>query len=134
MEKVSPFKYVDSILKGPKIDQTDDYNPFMVNRGLSFYQDTILWANEMNRLFHLDKDMQYEFLNSVVSKKKRPFAKWVGKDKSDPDIEMIMSYYGLNRQRAIEAMMLLNKDEIEMIRERTYEGGRQCYMKPKAGP
>ena len=37
------------------------YAPFLVNRSLSYYQDTVMFANEMNRHAQLDNRLQYDF-------------------------------------------------------------------------
>ena len=47
-----------------KEDLSEDiksYPPFIVNRCLSGHSDCVLFANEMNKTGHLDKDMQYSF-------------------------------------------------------------------------
>ena len=75
------FDYMTSITSS-KIDiMCDDidekaYNSFMVNRGLSYFYDTVLFANEMNKYSHLDSRLQYDFLRQIVRKKKR-FSKWL---------------------------------------------------------
>ena len=40
----------------------NDYPPYVINRCLSGFIDTIMYANEMNRYHNLDKDMQYHFI------------------------------------------------------------------------
>ena len=48
-----------------KEDLSEDiksYPPFIVNRCLSGHLDCVLFANEMNKNGHLDKDMQYSCL------------------------------------------------------------------------
>ena len=56
-----------------KRDLSEDiksYPPFIVNRCLSGHLDCVLFANEMNKNGHLDKDMQYSFyLNSLRKRK-----------------------------------------------------------------
>ena len=56
---MNPFEYLKSINESKKDIMIDDlaekeYNSFIVNRGLSYFKDTILYANEMNRYHHLD--------------------------------------------------------------------------------
>ena len=38
------------------------YSSFIVNRGLSFFMDTIFQVNEMNRNHHLDSRLQFDYL------------------------------------------------------------------------
>jgi hypothetical protein len=123
-EKLSPFDYIKTILNtGEQLDPSG-YNPFMVNRGLSFYRDTVFYANEMNRYHGLDYDMQYKFLNGVVKKHKRPYAKWEKADKKDEVILAVCEAFKVNRQRALEIIRTLNNDNLEQIKESLYKGGR----------
>ena len=55
---MNPFEYVNAINHTKQNVMVDDmaekaYNPFMVNRTLSYFSDTILMANEMNLNHHL---------------------------------------------------------------------------------
>lgn len=95
------------------------YPPFMVNRGLSYFIDTIMLANEMNTRFDMSKKMQYDFLYHSVRKKKR-FSKWFKKAKDNEDIELIKEAYGFNRQRAEEVYDLI---DIEELRKYMDKGG-----------
>ena len=50
---MNPFEYVNSINYTKKDIMIDDiaekaYNPFMINRSLSYFNDTVAMANEMN--------------------------------------------------------------------------------------
>ena len=65
--KISPFKNT--------LDYKD-YNPFIVNRALSYHNDCIPYVAELNRLNHLDNDMQYQYLLNSIRSMKRPFRKW----------------------------------------------------------
>lgn len=72
---------VPSILQSKKNvfeDDPDhkDYNPFIVNRALSFHSDCIPYVEEMNRLHFLDKDMQYQYLIHSIRPMKRKFPPW----------------------------------------------------------
>ena len=65
------FDYLNSINDTKKDIMVDDlaekdYNAFMVNRGLSYYNDTVIYANEMNRHAHIDSRMQYDFLKQII--------------------------------------------------------------------
>ena len=91
------FDYLNSINYSKKDIMVDDiaedeYNPFMVNRGLSYFQDTVLYANEMNRYHHLDNRLQFDFLINIVRKRKR-FSKWT--KSTNPDtLNVVKEYYG----------------------------------------
>ena len=69
MEKnMSPFELIKSISSTKKdiLENEKDYNAFMVNRGLSYFPDTVLYANEMNKFHHLGGRLQYSFLINTI--------------------------------------------------------------------
>ena len=128
MEVKSPFDYVKSINGSSKesimIDDEDrkQYIPFVINRTLSYHQDTILFVNEMNINHIAPVDMQYDFLRLLIRPAKR-FAKWEKPIPDSDDIELLMKEYSCNRTKAQEALSILTKGEIERIRDRQYCGG-----------
>lgn len=124
---MNPFEYVNSINYTKKDIMEDDvaekaYNPFMVNRSLSYFQDTILAANEMNRLHATDNKLQYHFFLSLVRKRKR-FSKWVKPDEI-ADIEVVKEYYGYSQEKARQVLPLLNGEQLAALREKVNRGGR----------
>ena len=124
MAATSPFDWLNSINFKTSMDPMlmNEYNPFMVNRGLSYFSDTVMWANEMNQRHQLDKDLQYTFLLNTVSKKKR-FSKW-GKQSQDDNLDLIGEWYKVNRRRAQEISLILSEAQLTTIREKMYKGGK----------
>ena len=123
----NPFDYLNAILQNKKqliVDELTekDYSPFMVNRGLSYYKDCIMYANEMNRSHFLDKKLQNDFLLNTVRSQKRPFAKWVKSAKSE-DLTCIKQVFGFSDSKASEAARLLTKEQIQQLKEQTDIGG-----------
>lgn len=123
----NPFDYVNQIMQGKKdliVDaQTEkDYNPFIINRALSYHFDCILYANEMNQRHFLDKKMQNSFLINTVRSRKRPFAKWVKSEKSE-DLECIKNHFGYSDLKAKDALRLLSDEQIQKLKEQTETGG-----------
>ena len=107
----NPFDYANSILQNKKnliIDELTEkeYQPFLINRTLSYHKDCVLYANEMNRRHLADKKLQYDFFLNTIRSQKRPFAKWIKPEKSD-DLECIKQVFGLSDQKAREALRLL---------------------------
>ena len=81
---MNPFDFVTDINLGKKdiITNSDNpelaertYNPYLTNKSLSYFQDTVHYANEMNMHSDLNHKMQYSFLLNIVRKRKR-FSKW----------------------------------------------------------
>ncbi len=123
----NPFDYVNSILQNKKnliVDELTEkeYQPFLVNRTLSYHKDCILYANEMNRRHLTDKKLQYDFFLNTIRSQKRPFAKWVKAEKSE-DLECIKQVFGLSDQKAREAKRLLSNEQIQQLKEQTDTGG-----------
>lgn len=126
---MSPFDFLNSInsTKINLVDQDEDninlYNSFLINRSLSYFPDTVLISNEMNRLHHLDDKMQYDFLINIVRKKKR-FSKW---DKPDEraNMECIKEYFGYSEPKAKQVIGLLTESQIKTITNKVSRGGRE---------
>ena len=98
------------------------YKPFLANKSLSYHQDAILYANELNRRPHLDNKLQYEFLLNTLRKRKR-FAKWK-KQTSDATVDMIMEYFSYSRSKAEEAIRALTDEQIRSIEASLDRGGK----------
>lgn len=125
----NPFDYVNSItytkenLIKDSIIMEKEYNPYIVNKALSYYPDTIFISNMMNSNNFLDKKLQYEYLLNIVPKKKR-FSKWEKKNKENQEkIDIIKKYYNYNNKNAILAMSMLTNEQINIIKQKMSEGG-----------
>lgn len=124
----SPFDYANSINLTKQDLMVDDvtekaYNGYMVNRSLSYFNDTVLAANEMNRYHHLDKKLQYHFLINIIRKRKR-FSKW-DKPELVSDVEVVKEYYGYSNEKAKQVLPLLSSNQIMNLREKVQKGGRR---------
>ena len=100
-----------------------DYIPFVVNRALSYFPDTIFYANEMNSRSAIPKRYQFEFLKESVPKRRR-FSKWAKKDAKTDDLALIQKAYKYSMKRASEALSMLSEEQIESIRLQMDEGGK----------
>jgi purine-nucleoside phosphorylase len=125
---MNPFDFLNDINYGKQNIMVDDlaekdYNAFMVNRGLSYFHDTVLMANEMNLNAHLDNRLQFDFFINIVRKKKR-FSKW-NKPETVSDVEVVKEYYGYSNEKARQALTLLTIEQIKELRKRVYKGGRK---------
>ena len=126
---MNPFEFLNSINTTKKnlIDKDSDaessYNPFLVNRSLSYFPDTVFMSNEMNRLHHLDAKLQYDFLINIVRKKKR-FSKWDKPEERD-DIECVKRYFGYSENKAKQVVGLLSESQIKTIKTKVSVGGRE---------
>lgn len=92
-----------------------EYPPYMVNKALSYHNDCIFIANQMNLSHHLDKKVQYDFLMSVVRSTKRPFQKWATKGTLPKEVEAVARYYSLSAKKAYEAFEVMTTEEVDAI-------------------
>jgi hypothetical protein len=97
------------------------YDPFRTNRALSNYRDTIAAADEMNRNYHLSHKMQYDYLFHSVRKSKRWFKR--KKKEKDSDFLLVQSYYKYNNEKTKQALRVLTKEQIAIIRKEKEKGG-----------
>lgn len=125
---MSPFDYVNAITYTKQDIMHDDitenaYNAFVVNRSLSYFQDTAIAANVMNQYHNIDKKLQFHFLINIIRKRKR-FSKW-DKPEVVSDLEVVKEYYGYSNEKAKAALSLLSPDQIKELHRRMYKGGRK---------
>ena len=113
--------------KEPLMDEEDEmwekkYPPFIVNKCLMPFQDTILFVNEMNQYPQLDKKLQFDFyLNSLRSRNR--YTPWM-KAKKLNNLECVKEYYGYNNEKARVALDILNDEQISAIKQKLDKGGR----------
>jgi len=123
-QKINPFALINSI-SNSKIDILEDekdYNAFMVNRGLSYFPDTVVYANEMNKFHHLDSRLQFDFLINIVRKRNR-FSKW-NKSNEGENLKVVKEYYGYSNEKARDVLPLLSNEHLKTIRGRIFHGGK----------
>ena len=125
---MNPFEYLNAINYTKQNIMIDDlaekeYNSFMINRGLSYFNDTVLMANEMNQHAHLDNRLQFDFFINIVRKKKR-FSKW-NKPETLSDVEVVKEYYGYSNEKARQVLTLLTSENIDELKKKVYKGGRK---------
>ena len=125
---MNPFEYANAINYTKKNIMVDDiaekaYNPFMINRQLSYFPDTVLAANEMNRHHHVDNRLQFDFFINIIRKRKR-FSKWF-KPEQISDLETVKEYYGYSNEKARQVLTLLSTDQINELKTKVVKGGRK---------
>lgn len=119
--------YLYSINQSKKNIVKDDqeaekaYPPFIVNKCLSSFIDSILYANEMNKNTHLDKRLQYDFFINSLKPRKR-FTPWLRKETLE-EIELVKQYYGYSHNKALEAVRILTREDLNYIRKILNKGG-----------
>ena len=125
---MNPFEFVNAINYTKKNIMVDDliekaYAPYMVNRQLSYFPDTVLAANEMNRNHHIDNRLQFDFFINIIRKRKR-FSKWY-KPETISDLEVVKKYYGYSNEKAHQVLTLLSTEQINELKRKVMTGGRK---------
>lgn len=125
---MSPFEFVNAISDNKKNLFEDpqahkDYSSFLINKSLSYFPDTVLYVNEMNRRYDIDKDWQFFFLLNSIPKRKR-FSKWAKKEAEPKYLKEVMEYYGYSITKAKEALRVLTDEQLTMIEEKLNKGGK----------
>ena len=99
------------------------YSPFIINKCLAPFNDTIMLVNEVNQRHHLDTKLQYDFLLNTIRSKKR-YAPWVKADKLK-DLEYVKEYFGYSNAKAKAALQILDNEQITTIKNSLNKGGRK---------
>lgn len=137
---MNPFDYVNAINSSKKdlIRQSENptlaekqYSPFLINKSLSYFADTIMYANEMNRSHHMDSILQNDYyLNSIRSSKR--FSKWAKREENS-DVDCIQEYYKVGYIKALEISRILSREQINHIKIKIIKGGNHVQHKPVSG-
>lgn len=126
MTSISPFEFIKTINMTKDDIMVDDiaekdYNSFVINRSLSYFPDTVLAANAVNQHHHMDARLQYDFLRTIVRKRKR-FSKW-DKPTTHQNLKYIKEYYGYNDEKSLVALKVLTDEQVKVIKHRCRKGG-----------
>jgi hypothetical protein len=137
---VTPFDYLNAINQSKENLMVDtdndelaekDYKAFIVNRGLSYFSDTVFYANEMNCRHLLDNKPQFLYLLNTVRPRKR-FSKWF-KNEIVEDINVISEYFGYSYAKAKQVQNLITSDQLKIMRQKIEKGGLKSKEKKNGG-
>jgi hypothetical protein len=123
MSKISPFTYVRNINSKREYDfDLSGYSPFIINRCFAGFIDCIMFAEQMNQAHQLSPALQYDFYYYGIRKGSRfdPIPK-----PTEPEgLEVVMAYFDYSKQKALEVISLLTKQDLcDMIKSMD-KGGR----------
>lgn len=114
-------------------DNDKEYPAFQINRGMAQHMDTIMIAQEMNKMSGLPNFMQYNLYLGLVTKKKR-YGKWVKAVATPEDLQFIAEHYKISITKAEEYLALLTPEQLQEMKERKFTGGStKSVDKPKRG-
>lgn len=98
-----------------------NYQAYLVNKNYSNFQDTILYANEMNKYHNIDNKLQFDYLINSIRPRKR-FSPWHKKTIHN-DFDYVKEYYGYNNKKTEQALNILTKEQIDDIKSQMNKGG-----------
>lgn len=123
------WTFVNSIMHNKKYlfneETASVYDPFTINKALSFHRDLIYYANEINSYYNLPKKLQYDYLINSIRPQKR-YAKWEKydvKSESHKNILAIQEYYGYNFKKALAVSSILSEEQLAIIKQKLEKGG-----------
>ena len=116
-----------NVSKEPLLDSEDEqwekkFAPFIVNKCVAPFEDTIMLVNEINQLHHLDKKLQFDFLINSLRTRKR-YTPWM-KAKKLKNLEYVKEFYGYNNEKAKVALDILDDEQISAIKQKLNKGGK----------
>ena len=127
MYELKEYLNAINVSKEPLLDSEDEmwekkFAPFIVNKCIAPFEDTVMLVNEINQLHHLDKKLQFDFLINSLRPRKR-YAPWM-KAKKLKNLEYVKEFYGYNNEKAKIALDILTDEQISAIKQKMIKGGK----------
>ena len=127
MGKRNPFDFVKSVSYDKKdlmVDEVEEkaYQPFLINKALSYHQDAVFLVNEMNTRHSTGGRLQYLFFINTLRKRQR-FSKW-HKPYESKKLDTVKNAFGVSSQRAKEYLELLNDKQYRDLKDSMKIGGK----------
>jgi hypothetical protein len=127
------WRYENSINNGKQpLDMSGTlehkYSQWRTNIAMSNFTDTIDQANKMNLNYHISDKLHYDYMFYSVRKRNR-WASAVNKEAQKQQereqelVSLIQHYYKYNVTRAKEALKILTKGQIDLIKKKQEKGG-----------
>jgi hypothetical protein len=127
MAKRNPFDFVKSVSYDKKdlmVDEVEEkaYQPFLINRALSYHQDSVFLTNEMNVRHGVDNRLQYQFFLNTLRKRQR-FSQWQ-KPYISKKLDTVKEYYQISTKEAKDYVELLSDKQLRELKNRMKTGGK----------
>ena len=125
MYELKDYLKAINVSKESLLDSEDEqwekkFAPFIVNKCVAPFEDTVMLVNEINQLHHLDKKLQFDFLINSLRPRKR-YAPWM-KAKKLKNLEYVKEFYGYNNEKAKIALDILTDEQISAIKQKMIKG------------
>ena len=127
MPKRNPFDFVKSVSYDKKdlmVDEVEEkaYQPFLINKALSYHQDSVFLTNEMNVRHGVDNRLQYQFFLNTLRKRQR-FSKWQ-KPYVSKKLDTVKEYYQISTREAKDYVEILSDKQIRELKNSMKTGGK----------
>ena len=127
VSKRNPFDFVKSVSYDKKdlmVDEVEEkaYQPFLINRALSYHQDSVFLTNEMNVRHGVDNRLQYQFFLNTLRKRQR-FSQWQ-KPYISKKLDTVKEYYQISTREAKDYVELLSDKQLRELKNRMKTGGK----------
>ena len=127
MYELKDYLNAINVSKDSLLDTEDEmwekkFYPFIINKCVAPFEDTVMLVNEINQLHHLDKKLQFDFLINSLRPRKR-YAPWL-KAKKLKNLEYVKEFYGYNNEQAKAALDILDDEQISAIKKKLNKGGK----------
>ncbi|MCI2235148.1 DNA polymerase clamp loader subunit A, partial [Escherichia coli] len=106
------------------------FDPFMTRRGLAQSKDTLVTAQQMNKLHAVTPWMQWSYAFHTIPARKR-YDKWSKKGPIDPDVKLLSEYFYISMEKASEYVRFLPKEVLAEIREKMGRTELNAKAKPR---
>lgn len=128
VKKIGVFDFVNDLTSDKKylFDESTEkeFNVFMVNRSIGQQPDLIMYANEVNKMQGLSKQMAHDFYFYSVKAKKR-YGKWAkATDDNKEALDLLVRHYSVNRSVAAGYLKLLSVEDLDLLKLQYEVGGR----------
>lgn len=91
------------------------YEPWIVNKSFMAHADTLVFAEQANRMHHLDKKLQHDFMFYSVEARAKRYKPWLKKTEAEKKelklLQDISKVVSLNLQRTKQFWKVLNQDQ-----------------------
>ena len=125
--KINPFDFVKSVSYDKNdlmVDEVEEkaYQPFLINKALSYHQDSVFLTNEMNVRHGVDNRLQYMFFLNTLRKRQR-FSKWQ-KPYVSKKLDTVKEYYQISTREAKDYVEILSDKQIRELKNSMKTGGK----------
>lgn len=120
-KKLTPFDFLNSITDNKRDlleedeENVSQYSAYVINRGLGYFPDTVLYANEMNMYPDIPVTSQYKYYLASLRKRQRR-SKWF-KLEQDDNVKIVQQVYNVRAGVAKDYLKILTEDNIADLKK-----------------